>query len=212
MYPYAADDFASARRDGDMKASAPPAAASQEAHADETRLIESVKAGDANAFAELTGRHMRRAFNVAYRLLRQRQDAEDVVQDAFLAALVGIDTFERGRPFGPWLLRIVANRAINMRKARALRLADPIPAGIASKGESPADAAQRGELRRRLQRALAQLPDEQRWVVELFEIDGFTGPEIAGMLDMAEGTVRWHLHNARQTLRAVLADFSMRTR
>jgi RNA polymerase sigma factor (sigma-70 family) len=70
----------------------------------------------------------------------------------------------------------------------------------------------RSELRRELQRALAQLPDEQRFVVELFEIDGFTGPEIAEMLEMADGTVRWHLHQARQTLRTVLAHFDVRTR
>ena len=189
-----------------------PVASSQEADQDEARLVEAVKAGDAAAFDELTSRHMRRAFGVAYRLLGQRQDTEDVVQEGFLTALVKIDTFERGRPFGPWLLRIVANRAINLRKARALRQTDPIPDGIASGAESPAEAAQRSELRRALQQALAQLPDEQRWVVELFEIDGFTGPEIAEMLEMAEGTVRWHLHSARQTLRTVLAHFAVRTR
>ncbi|HEX5107725.1 MAG TPA: sigma-70 family RNA polymerase sigma factor [Vicinamibacterales bacterium] len=184
----------------------------READEGEARLIDAVKAGDAAAFDELANRHMRRAFSVAYRLLGQRQDAEDVVQEAFLAALVKIDTFERGRPFGPWLLRIVANRAINLRKARALRQAEPIPDSMASGGESPAEAAQRSELRRELRQALAQLPEEQRWVVELFEIDGFTGPEIAEMLDMAEGTVRWHLHGARQTLRTVLAHFAVRTR
>jgi len=194
-----------------MKASARPVTA-READQDEARLVEAVKAGNAAAFDELAGRHMRRAFGVAYRLLGQRQDAEDVVQEGFLAALLKIDSFERGRPFGPWLLRIVANRAINLRKARALRHADPIPDGMASGGESPAEAAQRSELRRELQNALAQLPDEQRWVVELFEIDGFTGPEIAEMLEMAEGTVRWHLHGARQTLRTVLAHFDVRTR
>ena len=200
------------RRAAGMKAFARPAASPQEAGQDESRLVEAVKAGDAAAFDELTSRHMRRAFGVAYRLLGQRQDAEDVVQEGFLTALVKIDTFERGRPFGPWLMRIVANRAINLRKARALRHADPIPDGIPSGGESPAEAAQRSELRRALQQALAQLPDEQRWVVELFEIDGFTGPEIAEMLEMAGGTVRWHLHCARQTLRTVLAQFAVRTR
>jgi RNA polymerase sigma-70 factor (ECF subfamily) len=205
------DDFASTRRDASMKASVRPVAA-QAADQDEARLVEAVKAGNAAAFDELANRHMRRAFGVAYRLLGQRQDAEDVVQEGFLAALMKIDTFERGRPFGPWLLRIVANRAINLRKARTLRHADPISDGIVSGDESPAEAAQRSELRRELQRALAQLPDEQRFVVELFEIDGFTGPEIAEMLEMADGTVRWHLHQARQTLRTVLAHFAVRTR
>jgi RNA polymerase sigma-70 factor (ECF subfamily) len=178
---------------------------------DETSLIEAVQAGDSAAFDELAERHMRRALAVAYRLLGQRQDAEDIVQDSFLAALVKIDTFERGRPFGPWLFRIVANRAINLRKARALRQAEPLPATAASRDESPADAAERGERKRALQQALLQLPEQQRWIVELFEIDGFTSPEIADMLDLADGTVRWHLHAARQTLRTVLGRFALRT-
>jgi RNA polymerase sigma-70 factor (ECF subfamily) len=212
VFQDAAGNVASDGWDAGMKAPVRPFAAPKDADQDESRLVEGVKAGNAAAFDELTSRHMRRAFGVAYRLLGQRQDAEDVVQEAFLAALVKIDTFERGRAFGPLLFRIVANRAINLRKSRALRRADPIPDGIASRGESPVEAAQRSELRRELQRALAQLPDEQRWVVELFEIDGFTGPEIAEMLEMADGTVRWHLHCARQTLRTVLADFAVRTR
>jgi RNA polymerase sigma-70 factor, ECF subfamily len=177
----------------------------------ETSLIEAVRAGHAAAFDALVGQHMRSALAVAYRVLGHRQDAEDVVQEGFLAALVKIETFERGRPFRPWLLRIVANRAINLRKARSLRRVEPIPAGVVSGEESPAKAAERGELRRELTRALAQLPEQQRWVVELFEIDGFSGAEIADMLDMPEGTVRWQLHEARQTLRKVLGHLQLRT-
>jgi RNA polymerase sigma-70 factor (ECF subfamily) len=73
------------------------------------------------------------------------------------------------------------------------------------------DAAERSERREALRRALAQLPEQQRWIVELFEIDGFTSPEIAHMLDIAEGTVRWHVHAARQTLRTILGRFAVRT-
>lgn len=174
-------------------------------------LIDAVKAGNAAAFDELVGQHMRRAFAVAYRVLGQRQDAEDVVQEGFLAALLKIDTFERGRPFSPWLLRIVANRALNLRKARALRQVEPIPPGVVSADESPAQAAERSELRRELHSALGRLSDEQRWIVQLFEIDGFSGAEIAQMLEMPEGTVRWHLHGARQALRKVLGHLALRT-
>ena len=149
---------------------------------------------------------MRRAFAVAYRLLAQRQDAEDVVQDAFLAALQKLDTFERGRPFGPWLLRIVANRALNARKARAVRHTESIPATAVSGDASPYDVTRQNELRGGLERALQRLPGQQRLIVELFEIDGFTGPEIAAMLDMADGTVRWHLHEARRALKEALRE------
>jgi RNA polymerase sigma-70 factor (ECF subfamily) len=178
---------------------------------DERELIELVRAGHTSAFDDLVERHMRRALAVAYRVVGQRQDAEDIVQDSFLAALMKIDTFEPGRPFAPWLFRIVANRAINLRKSRTLRQAEPLPLTAACRDESPVDAAERGERQRALQDALAQLSDQQRWIVQLFEIDGFTSPEIAEMLDLAEGTVRWHLHAARQTLRAVLGRFAVRT-
>ena len=177
----------------------------------ERDLVHAVRNGDTQAFDELAGRHMRRAFAVAYRILGQRQDAEDVVQDGFLAALLKLDTFDSDRPFGPWLLRIVANRAINARKARTLRRTEPIPDAVASAGDSPFEAARRSEVRGELQRALAGLPEQQRWIVELFEIEGFSGSEIAAMLEMAEGTVRWHLHQARQALRGTLGRFAMRT-
>lgn len=177
----------------------------------EAELVDAAGSGDAEAFDEIVRRYMRRAFHVAYRVLGQRQDAEDAVQDAFLAALTKLETFDRSRPLAPWLLRIVVNRSINLRKARTLRHTEPIPEEARSPAASPHESAERRELRAELQRALAQLPEQQRWVVELFELDGFTGPEIAEMLEMAEGTVRWHLHQARHTLRAVLDRSAMRT-
>lgn len=177
----------------------------------EAALVDAVRSGNVAAFDDLVEQHMRRAFAVAWRVLGHRQDAEDVVQESFLAALQKIDTFERGRPFSPWLLRIVANRAINLRKARALRQTDEYPPDVVSGGESPVTAAERSELRRELERALRQLPEQQRWIVQLFELDGFSGAEIADLLEMAEGTVRWHLHEARRSLRKVLGHFSSAT-
>jgi RNA polymerase sigma-70 factor, ECF subfamily len=174
-------------------------------------LIDAARGGEAAAFDELVGRYMRRAFAVAYRILGHRQDAEDLVQEAFLTALVKLDTFERGRSFGPWLLRIVANKGINIRKARALRQTEPLPDAASTDDTSPFDAARQSELRAELRRALSRLPERQRWIVELFELDGFTSAEIAEMLDMAAGTVRWQLHQARQILRASLEHFSVRT-
>lgn len=176
----------------------------------ETALIDAARRGDAAAFDRLVERHMRRAYAVAYRLLDHRQDAEDLVQDAFMAALAKLDTFERGRRFGPWLMRIVVNRGLNVRKARALRRTEPIPPTIPLNGASPLESAERSELRSRIERAVAELPEKQRLIVQLFELDGFTSPEIAGMLDMAEGTVRWHVHQARQSLRAALEPHSGR--
>jgi RNA polymerase sigma-70 factor (ECF subfamily) len=147
---------------------------------------------------------MRRAFAVAYRILGGREDAEDLVQDAFMTALTHIDDFQLGRPFAPWLLRIVANRALNARRSLALRRTEAIPTDVASAFPAPDVELERAERRERLRLALEALPERQRLIVQLFEVDGYTAPEIAAMLDLSPATVRWHAHEARRALRRAL--------
>jgi RNA polymerase sigma-70 factor, ECF subfamily len=175
---------------------------------DEPDLLERVKAGDWAAFDDLVRRYMRRAYAVAYRILGRKEDAEDVTQEAYLAALEKIDTFDSSRPFAPWLYRIVANRSINARKARALRRAEPLSDQAESSAETPARSYERLESKERLARALEKLPERQRLIVRLFELDGFSSSEIGAMLDLSDGTVRWHLHQARAALREALAGGS----
>jgi RNA polymerase sigma-70 factor (ECF subfamily) len=174
---------------------------------DEPGLVERLRGGDAAAFETLVGRYSRRAFSVAYRLMGQKEDAEDLVQDAFMAVLQRVDTFQAGRPFGPWFFRILVNRGLNARKARSLRTVDEIPETAAHRGPSPERDAERGELRERLKQAMDTLPDRQRTIVQLFELEGFAGPEIAEILEISDGTVRWHLHEARKTLKKALAPY-----
>src|SRR5690349_7949113 len=88
---------------------------------DEQDLVVRVQRGDKRAFDELARRYARRAFAVAYRILRHTQDAEDLVQDAFVAALGGIGSFDPSRPFAPWFFRIVVNRSLNASSARSTR-------------------------------------------------------------------------------------------
>ncbi|HEU4455282.1 MAG TPA: sigma-70 family RNA polymerase sigma factor [Longimicrobium sp.] len=187
-----------------------PPAAGAAPHAppeDEPALAERVRQGDAAAFDTLVNRYMRRAFAVAYRLMGQKEDAEDLVQDAFMTVLQRIDTFEAGRPFSPWFFRILVNRGLNSRKARSLRTVEAIPESTASGGPSPERSAERMELRERLAAAMETLPERQRVIVQLFELEGFGGPEIAEILEISDGTVRWHLHEARKTLRRALAPY-----
>ncbi|HST57681.1 MAG TPA: sigma-70 family RNA polymerase sigma factor [Longimicrobium sp.] len=174
---------------------------------DEAALVERVRRGEPAAFDSLVSQYMRRAFAVAYRLLGNREDAEDLVQETFLTVLRKIDTFERGRAFSPWFFRILVNRGLNARKSRALRTTDLLPEDAASGGASPERAAERAELRGRLRTAMDGLPERQRVVVELFELEGFSGAEIAEILEISDGTVRWHLHEARKTLRQALAVY-----
>lgn len=171
---------------------------------EDSALVERVRAGDVAAFDELIRRHSKRAYALAYRLLGHREDAEDLVQDAFIQALDRIDTFERGRPFAPWFFRILTNRGLNARQSRALRTMSDVPEDAASALGSPAQDAERDELRTRLREAVAKLPERQRLIVQLFEIDGWTSAEIAASLGISDGTVRWHVHEARRTLRAEL--------
>jgi len=149
---------------------------------------------------------MRTAYAVAFRVLGHREDAEDVVQEAFLAALANIRTFDTSRKFGPWLYRIVVTRGLNFRKSRSRRAAEPLgDAGAASADAGPAASAERAGLKDTVATALGQLPERQRMVVQLFDLDGFSGAEIAVMLGVSPGTVRWYLHEARQALRRMLA-------
>jgi RNA polymerase sigma-70 factor, ECF subfamily len=167
-------------------------------------LVERVLHGDAAAYGELVARHMRRAFSIAYRILEHREDSEDVVQDSFLRALERFDTLERGRPFHPWFYRIVVNQALNFRRSRSTRRTEALPATLAADTESPVTTTEHAALSTRLRAALDGLPEQQRIVIQLADMEGLNSTEIAVILEIPAGTVRWHLHEARRTLRTVL--------
>jgi RNA polymerase sigma-70 factor (ECF subfamily) len=143
--------------------------------------------------------------SLAMRLLRHREDAEDLVQDAFLAALQHIDSFDLSRPFWPWLSRIIVNRGLDVVASRSTRSAESLGDDLSDMRPSPADEAERGEIRDEFRRTLASLPERRRLVVQLFEVDGFSVAEIAKLLDSSPATIRWHLHMARRQLRNALA-------
>ena len=144
------------------------------------------------------------AFGVAVRYTGNRADAEDLVQEAVLLAFRGFDSFEPGTNFKAWFFRILTNRGLNMRQSRALRTVSEIPDDTASSDDSPELSAEREELRTRLRDAVATLPERQQLIVQLFEIDGWTSAEVAKALGISDGTVRWHVHEARRALRAAL--------
>src|SRR5690606_31851286 len=144
------------------------------------------------------------------RLLDQREDAEDLVQDAFIASLEKIDTFDAEREFAPWFYRILVNRCLNARKSRSRRSTVEISDDATSPVASPLMETERSELRTYLTRALDRLPERQRTIVTLFDVEGFSSPEVAEILGISDGTVRWHLHQARQVLREALGPYARR--
>jgi RNA polymerase sigma-70 factor, ECF subfamily len=171
----------------------------------EGELLSRVRNGERDAFGRIVERYLPRAMALAMRLLRHREDAEDLVQDAFLAALQHIDSFDLSRPFWPWLSRIIVNRGLDIAGSRSTRTTEALGDDLSDERPSPADAAERGEIRDEFQRTLTALPGRRRLVVQLFEVDGFSVAEIAKLLDSSPATIRWHLHMARRQLRNALA-------
>jgi RNA polymerase sigma-70 factor, ECF subfamily len=184
---------------------APERAETNEAARD-MRLVARTRRGDMQAYGELVRRHMQRAFSIAYSILRHREDAEDVVQEAFIRTLERIEQIDEGRAFHPWLHRIVVNRAISYHRARALRATNPLPDDMRATGPMPDHEAERSELRDRLLRAVDALPEQQRTIVLLSDVEEMNSTEIAEILEIQPGTVRYHLHHGRRALRAALAS------
>lgn len=172
--------------------------------ADERGWILAAQNGDQKAFGELVTRHQRRAYAVARAIVLNHEDAEDAVQEAFLHAYRALDRFRPDQAFGAWLHRIVANAALDLTRRRKVREADELPETVASPFHDPAEA---GDLRQRLQEALAELPPRQRAVIVLHDIEGFKHAEIGVTLGIPEGTARSDLHYARARLRDALGDF-----
>ena len=192
-----------------MTSSTPPVQTTDDRTAVRDRdaaLVARVRSGDERAFNELVQAYMRQAFTLAYRVVGHREDAEDLVQESFLAAYQYLDSFDATRPFGPWLMRIVLNRGANLRRSRARRETEPETDAV-SPAPSALEESERSEARVVLTRALAKLSERQRTIVTLFDVDGLTSTEIGEMMALSAGTVRWHLHEARQTLRTALSGF-----
>jgi len=141
------------------------------------------------------------------RLLRHREDAEDLVQDAFLSALQHIESFDLSRPFWPWLSRIIVNRGLDLAASRSARSTDFLAESVSDARPTPAESAERGEIRDEFQRTLVELPARRRLVVQLFEVDGFSVAEIAKLLNWTGSKVKVRAHRARAHLRRVLERF-----
>jgi RNA polymerase sigma-70 factor, ECF subfamily len=176
------------------------------APAEERALILRVQRGDTAAFEALVGGYVRRARAIAMRLMRNPDDADDLVQDAFLRVLQKIESVDPDRPFGPWFFRVLVNTGLDTHRRHRTRQTQDETAEVASPAPTPAEAAEQSEIRRRFQDALDRLPPRQRQIVWSFELDGMTTREIAEQLGVADVTVRWHLHQGRRALRIALAD------
>jgi RNA polymerase sigma-70 factor (ECF subfamily) len=158
----------------------------------ERARLKGARAGSTLDFEALFRAHWPRAHRAAYLVVHDAAAAEDIAQEAFLAAIRALDRFDRRRPFGPWLHRIVVNRAIDWARARALR-------AEAELDERPAPEHQ-PELEDPTLAALAQLSPEHRAVIVLRHLLGYTPGEIAELLELPRGTVNSRLRRGLDEL------------
>lgn len=166
---------------------------------DERAWVRGAQAGAASDFEALFRAHWPRAYRAAYLVVHDAAGAEDVAQEAFLAAVRALDRFDSARPFGPWLHRIVVNRAIDWTRARALRREVGAGEGIDDvPSEGRADPAT--PLPDDLVAALASLSPDHRAVVVLRYVLEYTPGEIARMLELPRGTVNSRLRRALDAL------------
>jgi RNA polymerase sigma-70 factor (ECF subfamily) len=167
-------------------------------------LVVRARKGDELAFSVLVKRYQRPAYAVALSVTGRHEDAEDAAQESFLVALERLDECRSPERFGGWLMTIVRNRSKNLVRRESLREMDEVPPGARSSMPTPDRVAETSELRRLLRKALDGLPEVQREVVLLHDLEGWKHREIADRLNLPCGTVRSHLHFARKALRAVL--------
>jgi RNA polymerase sigma-70 factor (ECF subfamily) len=179
---------------------------------DDSRLIAECLQGRTAAFGELVRRYQDRLYNTVHRLVDNAEDAQDVVQDAFVSAYQSLDSFKGDAQFFTWLYRIAVNTAISLKRKQ--RVAFTIRAGRSPEGGAepvdtsefsrPEHALEKAEQERRIQEALNRLSAEHRTVLVLKDIEGQKYEVMAEILGVPIGTVRSRLHRARLELRELL--------
>ena len=163
---------------------------------DERAWVRGAQAGSASDFEALFRAHWGPAFRAAYLVVHDASAAEDIAQEAFLAAVRNLDRFDRRRPFGRWLHRIVVNRAIDWARRRSLRA----EVELAERTADPPSA----DVGSDLVAAIRQLSPEHRAVIVLRHLLGYTPGEISRLLDLPRGTVNSRLRRGLDQLQGKL--------
>jgi RNA polymerase sigma-70 factor, ECF subfamily len=203
-----------------LSASNPHRLPSKVAREDEHLLVAAAKAGDPKAFEELVNRYEKKIFRLTMNITRNKEDAEDAMQDAFMKAYSHLHTFEQESRFYTWLVRIAANEALmRLRKRRAnqFSLDEPIegddeiiPRDIEDWGPSPEQRYAQSELHEILNKVIDQLSPEFRVVFVLRDVEGLSTEETASTLGISVAAVKSRLLRARLRLRQKLDRYFRR--
>ncbi len=173
--------------------------------------IRQIKNGDQNAFAEIVEFYKDKVFQICYRMLGNRHEAEDIAQEAFIRAYVNIHSYDLNKKFSTWLYRIATNLSIDrIRKKKPDYYLDAELAGsdgltmysqVAADVALPEDELETMELQELIQAEILKLPDKYRSVIVLKYIEEFSLKEIGEILDLPVGTVKTRIHRGREALR-----------
>jgi RNA polymerase sigma-70 factor, ECF subfamily len=185
---------------------------------EELALVQAAKAGDVGAFEQLVKRYDRNVFRIAQHITQNREDAEDVVQDAFLKAYGNLNQFQGQSKFYTWLVRIAVNEALmKLRRRRPERMVsldedvkteeDSLPREVADWSPNPEQQYTQAELRDILTRTIQGLPASFRTVFVLRDVEGLSTEETAEALDLSIPAVKSRLLRARLQLRERLNKY-----
>ena len=176
-------------------------------------LVESFTRGDDDAFAELVKRYRGKIYSLAYQLLRNHLDADEVVQETFVRIFNRRGEIANVKYFSTFLLRIATNYSIDLLRKRKSRsqitddtslLPGKIQLDLAQKVTTPSEKYVNKRLMEEIQKALELLPPKQKLTAILHDVEGYSKSEIAQALDCPEATVRSNLHIARNKLKKIL--------
>nr|NIM60613.1 sigma-70 family RNA polymerase sigma factor [Acidobacteriota bacterium]NIO57910.1 sigma-70 family RNA polymerase sigma factor [Acidobacteriota bacterium]NIQ28913.1 sigma-70 family RNA polymerase sigma factor [Acidobacteriota bacterium]NIQ83888.1 sigma-70 family RNA polymerase sigma factor [Acidobacteriota bacterium] len=174
---------------------------------DETHLAERFRAGDRDAFEAIVTLHRRAVYRVARRLLRRHEDADEAAQVAFVRAWNARERFRGDAQLKTWLIRIVLNVSKSMLASRRPEQALSDESGWLESGRTdPGVRIDRARMRHELRCAVTALPPRQQEVVMLKVYEGLTYREVAETLELSEGAVKAHLHQAVSNLKRGLAE------
>ncbi len=181
----------------------------------EQELVSRAKQGDQEAFSELVEANQNRIYTLALRMTGSPEDGADLAQEAFLRAWRSLPSFQGESNFSTWLYRLTSNLCIDFlrreKRRKAVTAAVPLdgeedspPAQVPDHRFTPESELERRELRAAVDRGLAKLSDDHRQVLVLRELEGLSYVEIAGRLELEEGTVKSRIARARLALRNIL--------
>ncbi|MBI3850733.1 MAG: sigma-70 family RNA polymerase sigma factor [Verrucomicrobia bacterium] len=196
----------------------PAAASSADKQPDESALVQRARKGDLSAYDGLVRRYQERIYATLYNMTSNHEDANDLVQEAFIKAFQALKSFKGGSSFYTWIYRIAVNRTINFLKQRKNRTHlslndldfnaehDPDLVALVS-DKTPRREVQLSELQEKLNAAMQKLSEDHRLVVTLHDIQGLSHEEIGEIMDCNIGTVRSRLFYARQQLQGYLSEY-----